>query len=812
MHKSVRFLLGTAGLVTGTMSGGPLGAQEAAGRCVTPDSIAVIGNKRVEAATIITDSRLTPGAASNFTMVQRAIRSLYETGQFDDEITISCLLIDAPEPRTVYQISLKERPILDNVDVVGPKAISISTVREKVDLLIGRPVSPAGVAANVLRLDSLYQARGYWGARVRPETTATTADNITLMFHVDEGRKLALSGIRFTGANAIPAKQLVAGLKVKPESFLFWRRGEYDAEKYAQDLGERLPKVYADRGFIDFQVLRDTLLVDRERGKGLIDLTIEEGKQYRLGTFEVTGNRRYASTDIARLYPFSDSSVSLSRRVTSAIRRRPILTGVFSQSTWDEGTDKLRNAYANDGFIYAQVRPILDRSTNDSTPVVNLRWDIQEGQPAIINRIEILGNDYTTETCIRDQLVIIPGDVFSRDRLVRSWQSIGNLGFFESPVSPPETRQANDQGDVDIIFRVKEKRTGNVSFGASMGQGTGVGGFIGLDQPNLFGKCKKGSLNWQYGRYINDFQLTYSDPSIRQSRFSGTVVGYRTQSRYTIADLGQTTRTGSNIRVGFPLFGARFTRVFTSYGLEKVRYGDFGFLGTVTSDQWAGCVRSTLGADITRDTRIEVPFPTDGVLQTVSAQFNGGPLGGSASFQRYTTEFRAYSTLATLGGGQEGGGMKVVGGVSQKSGFVFGDPGPFFSSQSFALGGVQYGEALRGYPEFSVTPNGFNPATNTNNAVRQSFGNAYFTSTAEIGLRVSAQFYLNAFFEAGNIWARPREFNPTRLFRGAGIGGSAVTPLGPLGLDYAYGFDRIDASGNPAPKWMIHFRLGQFFY
>jgi outer membrane protein insertion porin family len=444
--------------------------------------------------------------------------------------------------------------------------------------------------------------------------------------------------------------------------------------------------------------------------------------------------------------------------------------------------------------------------------VVNLRWDIQEGQPAIINRIEILGNDYTTETCIRDQLVIIPGDVFSRDRLVRSWQSIGNLGFFETPVMPPETRQANEQGDVDIVFRVKEKRTGNVSFGASMGQGTGVGGFIGLDQPNLFGKCKKGSLNWQYGRYINDFQLTYSDPSIKQSRFSGTVVGYRTRSRYTIANLGQTTRTGSNIRVGFPLFGARFTRVFTSYGAENVRYGDYGFLGTVTTNRCAGCIRSTLGVDITRDTRIEVPFATDGALQTVSAQLNGGPLGGSASFQRYTTEFKAYTTLATFGGGPEGGGKKVVAGVSQKSGFVFGDPGPFFSSQSFALGGVQYGEALRGYPEFSITPNGFNPGTNTNNAVRQSFGNAFFTTTAEVGLRVSGQFYLNAFFEAGNIWARPREFNPTRLFRGAGIGGSAVTPLGPLGLDYAYGFDRIDSGGNPAPKWMVHFRLGQFFY
>jgi outer membrane protein insertion porin family len=541
---------------------------------------------------------------------------------------------------------------------------------------------------------------------------------------------------------------------------------------------------------------------------------VDEGKQYRVGTFEVTGNRRYASADIARFYPFSDTSISLASRLSAAVRRRAIRLGVYNQTTWDDATEKIRNAYANDGFIYSQVRPIVDRSVGaDSVPVVNLRWDIQEGQPAIINRIEILGNDFTTESCIRDQLVIIPGDVFSRDRLVRSWQSISNLGFFEAPIAPPETRQANEQGDVDIVFRVKEKRTGNVNFGASMGQGTGVGGFIGLDQPNLFGRCKKGSLNWQFGRYINDFQLSYTDPSIAMSRFSGTVLGYRSQSRYTIADLGQTTRTGGQLRVGFPLANARLlTRVFVSYGLESVRYGDFGFLGTVTNDQCAGCLRSTVGVDVTRDTRVGLPFATDGVLQSVGSQFNGGPLGGSAAFQRYTTDFKAYSTLASFGDGRSGEPMKLVAGIAQKSGFVMGDPGPFFSSQSFALGGVQYGEALRGYPEFSVTPTGFNTSTNTNSAVRQSFGNAFFTTTAEVGLRINSQFAANIFFEAGNIWARPRQFNPTRLFRGAGIGGSAVTPLGPLGLDWAYGFDRVDVNGNSAPRWIVHFRLGQFFY
>ena len=67
------------------------------------------------------------------------------------------------------------------------------------------------------------------------------------------------------------------------------------------------------------------------------------------------------------------------------------------------------------------------------------------------------------------------------------------------------------------------------------------------------------------------------------------------------------------------------------------------------------------------------------------------------------------------------------------------------------------------------------------------------------------------FFEAGNVWGHPREFDPTRLFRGAGFGAAVVSPLGPIGIDLGYGFDRLDTLGRPAPGWKLHFKLGQIF-
>jgi len=106
--------------------------------------------------------------------------------------------------------------------------------------------------------------------------------------------------------------------------------------------------------------------------------------------------------------------------------------------------------------------------------------------------------------------------------------------------------------------------------------------------------------------------------------------------------------------------------------------------------------------------------------------------------------------------------------------------------------------------------NGYVANMSQNQAQPTSFGSAFYTNSLELGLRINQQIYLDAFYDAGNIWARPQDFNPTRLFRGAGFGGSIVTPLGPLGIDWGYGFDRTE-NGVKAPKWQMHFKLGQLF-
>jgi outer membrane protein insertion porin family len=200
---------------------------------------------------------------------------------------------------------------------------------------------------------------------------------------------------------------------------------------------------------------------------------------------------------------------------------------------------------------------------------------------------------------------------------------------------------------VDIVFRVKEKRTGSLNFGASMGQGgVGFGGFIGVEQPNLFGLCKSGRLNWQYGRFFNDFTATYTDPALRRTRGVGrgervphAVALHRRQPRPEHPH-------GCAVPPRFPTCRGRILGTVRS---RTTRRRDVHVKGTILGNTCLrNCFRSNIGLEYTYDTRVDMPFPFAGSLRTITADLSGGPLGGDVNFQRYHGNARSYTELGVV--------------------------------------------------------------------------------------------------------------------------------------------------------------------
>lgn len=758
------------------------------------DSIAVTGNSRLTTPQVIGSSGLLLGTPTGYRDIQRAIAALFKTGQFDD---VSVRQAGDSTGRTILIFDVKERPMLARWALKGNELLAARTLKEKIKLSDGRPIDRAAVERGRASIDSIYKARGYYAAQVRTIETQPAPGQVGIVYDITEGGRVAISQVVVDGNEKFSDKTLVKHMATKPEGFFWWQSGKYEDEKLQQDLRERLPTWYGSSGYIDFQVTSDSIEVDSAKGKAILHVAVEEGQSYKIGGFQITGNRRFSTEDLMALYPFG-------------------LDGgkgqAFNSTEWSSATENVTTLYSNNGYIYAQIQPEETRRTGpNGEPLIDLRWTIREGQPATINKINIVGNDVTHERVVREAVVLAPGELFNRDRLIQSYRNIANLGFFQQPMSPPDVKTIENGVDVDITFRVEERRTGNINFGASLGQGTGLGGFLGLEEPNLFGRGKRGKLLWQFGRNINDFTLSYTDPAIRETRTSGTITLFNSRQRFTVGDLGRRRQVGGSVQLGFPFMGSRFTRVYGSYGLQQIKFTG-GSTDLRARYSCSNCTRSTIGGSVVRDTRFGLPFATGGALTSVSMEFNGGVLGGTGNYRKLDLESRYYAPLGTMGGNEQlGSGIQFVLGLTAKSGFIFGDAGPFFT-ELYSLGGTQFGIPLRGYDEFSITPNGFDPSAGGSAAASpDAFGKAYAAFTVEAGARISQSLYFSTFLDAGNVYRSASQYDPSRLFKGAGFGVAVLSPLGPIGIDLGYGFDRVTRLGKPDPGWKLHFKLGNFF-
>ncbi len=770
---------------------------------VVVDSVRVEGNHHVAEAALLGSIGVPTGQPIGYREIQTAEKRLWETGWFEDvQVTVR----GGNGQPIVLTFRVEEHPIVRSVDIEGLQTMSSREIWDEVEVPSGQPYSPQRVflAQRVIRDGLAEKGVPFAQVEVRRVPVEGRTGEIDLILEVQEGHRVAVAEVVFNGNESFRDSELRSVMSTRREGFLWFRSGIFNGDVLQEDLGERLPEFYASQGYLDFEVLGDTLIVDQSSGKARLEVDVSEGPQYRLADFSVDGNRRFATQDLEAYYRIEEGGLLRSLGFRSSPNDESAAP-VFDRTAFMEATQRVGELYRNEGYLYAQVSPEIERLPDEAengSPVVSARWNIQEGQPAYVRRIRIEGNEFTHDRVIRERIAILPGDVYSEQRILRSYQGISGLGFFESPLPLPDIQPDEQTGDVDIIFRVEEQRTGSINFGSSMGGATGVSGFIGYDQPNLFGQAKSGSFRWDFGRYQNNFSLSYTDPSLFESRVSGSVSLFDSRDRFFSFATGERKLRGVSTRFGIPVPGSLYSRVFVGYSLSRTDYRLRGGADDASLFGRPAGVQSQVSTGITRRTIDHPLFPTVGSEQGWTAEFNGGIFGGDGNFTKHTVSGKWWVPVGTLGGTEPGSRpMTIALGLGARGGTIFGDAEDF-PFESFWLGGVQFGERLRGYEETTLTPAGYFSRGSGQITDVERLGNTFLSTTAELAFRLSDMISMSAFYEAGNVWRHPREIDPSRMFRGAGLGFEIVTPFGPLGLDYAYGFDK------DVPGWQLHFRMG----
>jgi outer membrane protein insertion porin family len=777
---------------------------------VAVGGIEIEGNRRVTDDQILAQVGFQVGDTVTASDVDRAMRRLVAMGQFSD-VDVFALSDEAnPDLPATLRFVVVEHPLIAAIEFRGLENVRASVIRDTVGLRVGRPYEPRRAAEAEAMAQQLLAERGFRVRSIghRLEPMPDRIEEYRLVFDVEEGTRVAISDIGFVGNDNFSDARLRRVLDTKREGFFWLRSGTFDEARLRDDLRGSLPQFYASHGFIDFAVVGDSLEVDNETGKARLIIQLNEGPQYRLAEFDVRGARRFASDDLRRYFEERRSGL-LGGFGLGGSRDRGTQPGeVFDAVAFQEATQDVQRLYNNQGYLYAQIFPVVERVPTEpgGTPMVRATWEIEEGNPASIRRVEVAGNTFTHESVIRNQIMVLPGDVYSEEMLIASYRRISGMGFFETPMPMPQIDPDPETGDVDVTFIVEEKQTGSVGFGTSLGGAMGLMGFLSYDQPNLFGQAKSGHLRWEFGRYSNNFELSYSDPAIAGSWLSGGLSVFSSRDRFFTFREGQRRRTGASARVGIPLPNDRFSRFNVGYSLSRTSYEAFDNASDAeTLFSLPPGVQSTINFGLSRMALDHPLFPTIGTRMEVDASFSGGLLGGDGDFQKYTVNGAWYVPVGSVGGGAPGTRpIRFTLGLTMEAGALFGDASRF-PFDRFWMGGVQFGRPLRGYDETSITPTGYIPRGAQGIPLEARFGDAYMRLSAEYAVRFTDNISIGAFYDAGNIWRGPREMNPTRLARGAGLGLMLVTPFGPLGLDYAYGFDR------DVPGWQLHFKFGQGF-
>jgi outer membrane protein insertion porin family len=736
----------------------------------TIEAIRIVGNSRVEQSAIRVRIRSKIGQPANPAVVEQDVRSIYAMGFFED-VKVSAEDVEG-KPTLTYTVI--ERPMIESVKLEGNKKVNDEDLQGALKVRPHTLLDVEKIQRGIQEGKKLYDQKGYKEAAITFTTTPAEKGEVTLTFHVDEGKIVRVQKIIFEGNQKFSSSQLRRIMQTKEAWFLSFvtSAGNLDPEVLKTDV-ERLTAFYYDNGYVNVKV--DEPQIERT-DKGLdVTIRIEEGDQYKVGAVHLAGDvigeeRLYAAQlDIKQGEVFHASRL-----------RKDILA--------------ITEAYGNLGYAFVNVEPVTE--VNPEQQVVGVTYKIDKGPEVYFDRIEISGNTKTKDDVVRRELLVQEQQRFSGALLKVSRARVQRLGLFQEVNM---TTQRSDQPDkIDLLVDVKEAQTGAFTAGAGFSTADHFLFNVRLSENNLFGTGDRVSVNADIGSIYRNFTLDYTDPYTLDTYFTTTFSGFNFRTEF---DDFNRDGTGFSVQALYPFTALGVRRIpLIGAPLDEVRFGmqykleqaDISNLDTFfripsIQNERGKTFTSSVIPTLVRNT-LNHPFdPTDGSVQDLSVQFAG--VGAGAEFlivEGRTRWFEPLYKSPTFGTFVGSIGARLGYGVGQKG--RSGDEIPLF--ERFFPGGIN---SLRGFRTRSLGPREpvFDPDNNVvdttpvGGSTQLIFNNELIFPLVEaLGLRGVI------FFDAGNAWTHSEGLPIDDLRYDAGWGVRWLSPIGPLRIEIGYPLDK----------------------
>lgn len=644
--------------------------------------VRVRGNQVVSTPVIINQMKLRKGSPLVRDDVNEDIKRLYKTGYFKD------IQMEVEEDPKGYRliVVVDEKPLVRKIILDGFSTFKEDELRKELKILEGQILDERVVKEGVEAIRKKYRSKGFRFVEVESEIDVNQkTKEATLFVHILEGQKYKIKDITLEGVKVFKEKKIRKLMKTKKDTWI--TSGVFNEETFQKDL-DRIQLFYQQEGYLDVKVSPD-FEYDEQKRKILVHILIEEGTHYVTGEIKIEG---------AKLFPESE--------IWQSLEMLPGTT--YSQYYLANDMDRMRKYYFERGYVDARIVP--DVQLNRSTGKVDITYRITEGDLYFVDKVIIRGNTKTKDNVIRRELRIRPGDKIDGEKIQKSTQRLENLDFFEEVTHDMEPGSASNRKD--LIFRVKEKRTGELSFGGGISSIDHFVGFAEISQknfdlfhfPRFTGGGQKLAVRARVGTISQDFDVSFTEPYVLGKRISMTVDAYNSRRDNRNVDFDE-DRLGTGVT-----FSRAFTDVFrlgTGYTLERVKLKNI-------SDDAPKVVRDFEGSNVlsrfrlfqTWDTRNNIINPSKGFNLSFEEELVGTFLGGDQDFYILQTNYTQYWTLfkkhviefkVRLGTAQDVGSSDTVpvfdrfyaGGLGTVRGFNYRRVGPIESGD--AVGGNTLG-------------------------------------------------------------------------------------------------------------------------
>ena len=449
--------------------------------------------------------------------ITEAVKRYWRHGLFS-KVTISA---DSIVGDTVYlALNLALRPRVSTINYYGIKKSEREDMEAKLGIMKGSQITPNMIDRAKILAKKYFDDKGYKNAEIniQQRDDVTGKNQVILDVNIDKQDKMKIREIIIEGNKSLKSSKIKGGLfkkgvltKMNEAGKLssFLKSKKFTDERY-KTAKQNLIDKYNELGYRDMTIVEDSVWnVDENHVN--IYMKIDEGQKYYIRNITWVGNTVISSDDLNRMLGMKTGDVYNQKQLNKRL---------------SEDDDAVGNYYWNNGYLFYRLDPTEVNIVGDS---IDLEMRISENQQAHISHVRIYGNDRLYEEVVRRELRTKPGDLFSKDALMRSAREIQSMGFFDPEKVNPDIQPNYEDGTVDINWPLEQKSNDQVEFSLGWGQ-TGVIGRISLklnnfSMRNLFGKNKmhRGimpigdgeqlALSAQTnGSYYQSYSISYSSP------------------------------------------------------------------------------------------------------------------------------------------------------------------------------------------------------------------------------------------------------------------------------------------------------------